>query len=546
MICTEKLPVPPIAGGAVQLYIEGIVPYLSREHDITVFSIQYPGLPDLETVDNVRYIRVPGGSGLVYAESLKAALDNSYDLVHVFNRPKVMLALMEEFPALRFGLSLHNEMFHPEKMRDADALKCIDRAEYINTVSRYIADTVSSRFPSAAGKLRVVYSGVDAGRFKPVWTKEAIRSRDQLKAKLGLQGFKVVLFVGRLSIKKGVDVLLRAMAPVMRQNPKTALVVVGSKWYGKNESDDYTKSLQSKIQDLPGPVVFTGFVPPAGIAAYYALGDVFVCASQWMEPLARVHYEAMAAGLPIITTNRGGNAEVVGGYGNGIVLEEYKNPEAMAQKISYVLTHEEEALKMGNNGRRLAEQRYTWERVAGEVFQGMHPAEPSKAKAEAKEPPVVPPSKEMQDFSILLDMADAAAKAVSASYAAGVGAAVKSAANAKAPVKPAVGWRAVAKAAGNAKASARTAAQKADAAPVIPGPKLLDKAPGSPGFPVPGSSSAEYGFQPFVAGASASATQQTAASKKPLPPQAGAAGAEPSSRTARPKDYSTGWPQKRR
>jgi hypothetical protein len=256
----------------------------------------------------------------------------------------------------------------------------------------------------------------------------------------------------------------------------------------------------------------------------------------------------MAAGLPIITTNRGGNAEVVEGYGNGIVLEEYKNPEAMAQKISYVLTHEEEALKMGNNGRRLAEQRYTWERVAGEVFQGMHLAEPSKVKAEAKEPSVVPSSKEMQDFSILLDMADAAAKAVSASPAAGTGAAAKSAANAKAPVKPAVGWRAVAKAAANAKASARTAAQKADAAPVIPGPKLLDKAPGSPGFPVPGSSSAEYGFQPFVAGASASAsaTQQAAAAKKPPPPQAGAAGADPSSRTARPKDYSTGWPQKRR
>ena len=38
LICTEKLPVPPVAGGAVQLYISEILPYISKEHDITVFS----------------------------------------------------------------------------------------------------------------------------------------------------------------------------------------------------------------------------------------------------------------------------------------------------------------------------------------------------------------------------------------------------------------------------------------------------------------------------------------------------------------------------
>jgi spore coat protein SA len=373
LICTEKLPVPPVAGGAVQIYIDGIVPFLSQRHNITVFGIQYPGLPETETRNNVRYIRVPGNTGTVYLRSLKAALDSSFDLIHVFNRPKYALELMELFPDTRFSLSLHNEMFHPEKIADADAMKLIGRVEFINTVSKYIARTVTNRFPGAERKMHVVYSGVDAGYYKPPWSQEGLRYKNELKRKYGLQGYKVVLFVGRLSNKKGVDVLLKAMDKVMRANPKTALMVVGSKWYGKNEADDYTKSLQTISRNLNGPIHFTGFIPPAEIPIHYAMGDVFVCPSQWMEPLARVHYEAMAAGLPIITTDRGGNAEVVEGFGNGVVMKDASNADEMARHILYLLNHEAEAAKMGYAGRKLAEQNFNWKRVAGEVFQELEP-----------------------------------------------------------------------------------------------------------------------------------------------------------------------------
>jgi len=51
LICTEKLPVPPVAGGAVQLYISEILPYLKERHNITVFSKIHPGLSPDEVVD---------------------------------------------------------------------------------------------------------------------------------------------------------------------------------------------------------------------------------------------------------------------------------------------------------------------------------------------------------------------------------------------------------------------------------------------------------------------------------------------------------------
>ena len=368
LICTEKLPVPPVAGGAVQLYIDGIVPYLSKKHEITVYSVRFPGLPEDEIKNGVRYIRVPGRTDTMYVNNIKARLDNSYDLIHVFNRPRFLLSFAEHLPGARFSLSLHNEMFHTDKISDEAAGKCIEKAEFINTVSRFIADTVVKRFPAAKDKVHVVYSGVDPSRYLPAWTAAGAERKLELKNDLGLEDYKVVLNVTRLSVKKGVHIILRAMREVAETRGDTALVIVGSKWYGKNEEDDYTRSLKRLSEDLPCPVIFTGFVPPSEIPDYFCLGDIFVCASQWNEPLARVHYEAMAAGLPIVTTNRGGNAEVMEGFGNGIVIDDYKDSDIMAEDISYLLDNPEEALKMGRTGRKLAEERFNWERVAEDVF----------------------------------------------------------------------------------------------------------------------------------------------------------------------------------
>lgn len=368
LICTEKLPVPPVAGGAVQLYIDGILPYLSRKHQITVYSISYPGLKDEEIIENVRYVRVLGKTETIYLESLKKVLEKGFDLIHVFNRPRYILPLSGALPGTNFSLSLHNEMFHPEKISNDEAVKCIEKVEFINTVSKFIADGVKHRIPQAEKKLRVVYSGVDLKKHKTNWSPEGINNRLRLKSGLSLECSKIVLFVGRLSVKKGVHVLLNAMKTVMENMPDTALVIVGSKWYGSNGMDDYVKHLHTISQSLPGPVVFTGFVPPSSIPSYFNLGDIFVCPSQWNEPLARVHYEAMASGLPIITTNRGGNAEVVEGLGNGIVIEDYKDCDVMAETISYLLDNPEEAATMGRRGRELALEKFSWERVAMELL----------------------------------------------------------------------------------------------------------------------------------------------------------------------------------
>ncbi|MDF2592899.1 MAG: glycosyl transferase group 1 [Clostridia bacterium] len=368
-ICTEKLPVPAVSGGAIQQYIDGILPYLSKHHKITVFSKDHPSLPNEEEKNSVHYIRVSGNSAEEYINNVMAQLTDNYKLVHIFNRPLWVPLLRQSLEKAKISLSLHNEMFIPEKIPYETAIECIENVEFITTVSQFIADGIRKLYPIADKKLNVVYSGVDVDKYQSSWSKQGIENRNRLKSKLEIEKDKIILYVSRLSPKKGSDIVLKAMEIVMEIRNDVALVIVGSKWYGGNEVDQYTQSLNMLAETLKGPVVFTGFVPPSEIADYFNLGDVFICASQWEEPLARVHYEAMAAGLPIITTNRGGNAEVVKQeYGNGIALDDYSNPNAFADKINYFLDNPTEAVALGKAGRKLAVKKYGWDRVANNLL----------------------------------------------------------------------------------------------------------------------------------------------------------------------------------
>lgn len=369
LICTEKLPVPPIRGGAVQQYIDAVVPYIKKKHDVTVFCVEDPGLLKREDDYHVHYIRVPGKQIQDYISNVISNLNDQYDLIHIFNRPRWVNMIGEKLPKTMISLSLHNEMFQPSKISKEEGEKCIKRVKFITTVSKFVETGIKKLYPEASSKLHTVYSGVNIRDYQPVWSAEATQIRNQLRQKYGLTNKKVVLFIGRLGPKKGAHILIKAIDKVLPSHPETALVLVGSKWYGENQEDSYVRQVRQMADDLDTKVVMPGFLPPKDVISYYYMGDIFVCASQWREPLARVHYEAMAAGLPIISTDKGGNAEVIRGNGNGIILSDYNQPQAFADAIILLLDRQDIALEMGKTGRRLAEERYSWERVAAELIE---------------------------------------------------------------------------------------------------------------------------------------------------------------------------------
>ncbi len=369
MICTEKLPVPPVLGGAIQTYISGTLPYLSKDHEITVLGISDPSLPDQETIDGIQYVRVPGKILEIYRIGVvEYVAANQFDLIHIFNRPKLILPIRKVAPHTKLTLSMHNDMFQPGKIEHEEAAAALKEISSIVTVSDYVGNVIRSFHPEAEPKLNTVYSGVDTTRFLPGSHPSMQKIRKELREAHNLDNRTVIMFAGRLSRNKGVDKLVRALPDLSKKHKDLALVIVGSKWFSQNDVTDYVAYVRALANRLSIPVVTTGFVSPAEIQKWYSAADLFVCTSIWQEPLARVHYEAMAAGLPIITTARGGNPEVIDIGENGFIVENPNIPSEFAEKIDHVLANKTLMENMGKTGRKLAETLYEWDRVAAQIL----------------------------------------------------------------------------------------------------------------------------------------------------------------------------------
>lgn len=369
MICTEKLPVPNIRGGAIQTYIGGVAELLSRQHSITVIGRSDPELPQEETRGGVRYLRFPSDGLLdVYMDHVIPYLaqnDETYDVIHIFNRPRLVLPVASVRPNTRIVLSMHNDMFNSMKLSREEGEAVVERVDTIITISNYIGAVICRDYPQAEAKIRTIYSGVDLGKFAP-WKQSASaqRDRDAIRSKHQLGNKKVILFVGRLSRNKGPHVLIRAMSSLRHSD--AVLVIVGAAWYSDNRISDYIAYLKALAEKSPVPVLTTGYVQANEVHQWFCAADVFVCTSIWEEPLARVHYEAMAAGLPLVTTARGGNPEIIRNN-NGVIISNPEDPEEYAGALNRLLGDAGNARQMGLYGRKLVEDHFTWSHVAGNI-----------------------------------------------------------------------------------------------------------------------------------------------------------------------------------
>ncbi len=365
LVSSDKGPVPAIRGGSIQILIDGIKEILAQQVKLTVYSIADPSLPERETLNNIQYIRFKKDS---YWAGVTASLEQKpgeFDLIHVFNRPRYVLPFKEASPGSRIILSLHNKMMRRGLMTRDEGLAVVAAIERILATSGYIAATLTRRFKEAAPKVRVWYSGVDVNRWLPVWSPEGAEIRDQVRRRHGWEGKRVLLFAGRILRKKGVHLLLEAFLLLAPEMTDLLLIIAGD--YNRAESG-YLRYLYRLSRPQNDRIIFAGFVPPDQLYGYYLAADLFICPSQWQEPLGRVHYEVMAAGTPIITMKRGGIPEVIQDQVNGIVIGDYRNPAALAAVIRELLAQPHRAKAMAKRGREIVEESFSFERVAGEVL----------------------------------------------------------------------------------------------------------------------------------------------------------------------------------
>lgn len=153
-----------------------------------------------------------------------------------------------------------------------------------------------------AERTQVVGNGVDTQRFRP-------HPRAECRAALGLADDDIVLVsVGGLCERKGFHRVIECLPALTATAPRLRLLVVG----GPGPEGDWTRRLGEQVAELglQGHVIFTGPLPADHLPKVLSAADVFVLATR-NEGWANVFLEAMACGLPVITTDVGGNAEVV-------------------------------------------------------------------------------------------------------------------------------------------------------------------------------------------------------------------------------------------
>jgi glycosyltransferase involved in cell wall biosynthesis len=126
----------------------------------------------------------------------------------------------------------------------------------------------------------------------------------------------------------------------------------------------YQSLLQTKvIPDIAGKVFFKGAVPHHQLVEHYGKADVFVFPSVWDEPSGNPPIEAMAAGVPVVSTRTGGTPEYVADGKTGLLVEP-GNAGALAEAILRLLTDEDLRTTIGKAARNRAVEVFSYKRLA--------------------------------------------------------------------------------------------------------------------------------------------------------------------------------------
>jgi phosphatidylinositol alpha-1,6-mannosyltransferase len=204
------------------------------------------------------------------------------------------------------------------------------RADAVVAVSEFTRDALVRIMHVDPAKIRLIHNGVDTDRFQPGPVEPALIERH------GLAGKFVLLTVGRLVPRKGIDHVLKALPQVLPQVPNLHYLVVGVGPY-RDELEALTDSL-----GLRPHVTFAGRIADEELPAYYRTCDLFLMPNREMpdgdtEGFGLVFLEANACGKPVIGGRAGGAVEAVLEGENGLLVDGWK-PEEIAAAIVRLAT----------------------------------------------------------------------------------------------------------------------------------------------------------------------------------------------------------------
>jgi len=172
-----------------------------------------------------------------------------------------------------------------------------------------------------AERIDVVYNGVNTSTFHPK-VKELYRQETRRKLRLSDEA-RVILFSGNNFGPKGLGTLIKALSLLSEELADLYLLVLG-----RGRKEPFQRLAQKSA--LSHRVIFAGFAKEP--ERFYGASDLFVLPTRY-DPFANVCLEALASGLPVITTTANGASEIIENGKNGFILEDVQDFKALAGLI---------------------------------------------------------------------------------------------------------------------------------------------------------------------------------------------------------------------
>lgn len=349
--------------GGVRSHVESLAAYLDPNHDVRIVAPASGPVPERGVGRHVvavgRPVSVPfnrsvapvSPSPLAARRTLRALRDFAPDVVHV-HEPLVPVV---SAAAAGFGPRPVVGTFHAWSTADrlyrvaAPAARRMAR----RLAARLAVSPAAQTYAGEAlglplGTFQVVPNGVDVATFAGAEPLPELLDRER----------PLLLFVGRLEPRKGLDVAIRAFLRVRAAHPSVRLCVVG-------EGPERQRCQDMVPSSLRPDVLFVGSVDEAQKARYHASADLFLAPNLGGESFGIVLLEAMAAGLPVVASNIPGFRGVVKDARQGRLVPA-GDALAVAEAVGTLLANPRLREAMTTEGRRSA-ARYDWGVVGAEV-----------------------------------------------------------------------------------------------------------------------------------------------------------------------------------
>ncbi|HEX6734580.1 MAG TPA: glycosyltransferase family 1 protein, partial [Azonexus sp.] len=380
-----------VDSGGQNVYVAQVAAQLVRRgHRVDVFTRRDrpEQAPVVRLGPNLRVVHVPAGPPCFVAkeallpymtEFAEQLIDccrpahQRYDVVHANFYMSGLVALqLRRVLDLPFVITFHAlgkvrrlyqgkaDGFPPERLAIEEAL--VAEADRVIAECPQDRDDLIELYGADPQRIEIVPCGFDPGELGP--------GGRSLRSRFGLaDGDFVILQLGRLVPRKGIDNVIRALGVLHREYGLAArLLVVG----GESEQADPQLTPEigrlaalAEAEGVRDRVIFTGRQPRERLRDFYCSADVFVT-TPWYEPFGITPLEAMACGCPVIGAEVGGIKYSVVDAVTGFLVAP-RDPAALAGRLARIQRNPELGRAMGRAGMRRVRAAFTWKQVVAQL-----------------------------------------------------------------------------------------------------------------------------------------------------------------------------------